>query len=97
MIFLFARWLKFCFQTNHPTASEQKNGREINFFGLLSEISPIDWFSAKPHLVGNTATLYATYSGDKKNFQKSYGNDIPKKKSGKNRTCVDGTGTYSPL
>jgi hypothetical protein len=70
--------VKFRFQTNRPTASEQKNGRENNFLGLLPGISPTYKFPAKPHLVGNTATIYPTYSGDKKNFQKSYENDIPR-------------------
>jgi hypothetical protein len=75
--------LKFHFQTNRPTASGQKNGREINFFGLLPEILPIRQFPVKPHLVGNNATIYPTYCGDKKNLQKSYTNDIPTEKSGK--------------
>jgi hypothetical protein len=33
--------------------------------------------------VGNSATLYPTYCGDKKNFQKSYTNDIPRLKTAK--------------
>jgi len=65
------------FQTNHPTASEQKNGRENRLFGLLPRILPSCQFPTKPHLVGNRPTLYPTYCGDKKNFQKSYKDDIP--------------------
>jgi hypothetical protein len=41
--------------------------------------------------VGNSATLYPTYCGDKKNFQKSYTNDIPRVKTGKTprRRCLN--------
>jgi hypothetical protein len=80
--------LKFRFQTNHPTASEQKNGRENQLSSLLCEVLPTCSLPAKPHLVGNGATLYPTYCGDKENFQKSYTNDIPRAKPGKSRISI---------
>jgi hypothetical protein len=64
--------LKFNFQTNHPTVSNQKNGRESQFFSPLFGFSPTAQFQAKPHLVGNRASLYPTYCGDKKKMGKSY-------------------------
>src|SRR5690348_5570475 len=79
----FSSWLKFRFHTNHPTASGQKNSRENQLFYPLPKTLPICQFSAKPHLVGNIPTLYPTYCGDKKNFQKSYTDDIPQVITGK--------------
>jgi hypothetical protein len=69
---------KFYFATNHPTALTQKTGRENQLHSPLSGFSPTAQFQAKPHLVGNSASLYPTYCGDKKNLKKSYWNDIPK-------------------
>jgi hypothetical protein len=69
---------KFYFATNHPTALTQKTGRENQLLSPLSKLSPTAQFQAKPHLVGNSGSLYPTYCGSKKNFQKSYNDDIPK-------------------
>src|SRR3974390_3389483 len=90
--------VEILFQTNHPTASEQKNGRENQLFGLLPEILPSCRFTAKPHLVGNRPTLYPTYCGDKKNFQKSYTNDIPHVKARKTpRLCCKNRNLFAAV
>jgi hypothetical protein len=71
--------VEIVFQTNHPTVSKQKISREkFHIYALLFRPSPTAQLSAKPHLVGNVASLYPTYCGDKKIFQKSYDSDIPK-------------------
>jgi len=43
MDFPFER-LKFLFQTNHPTVSKQKTGRENRIFSLLYGFSPTAYF-----------------------------------------------------
>jgi hypothetical protein len=91
-----SRRSKFYFATNHPTALTQKTGRENSLFRPFLRLSPTARFQAKPHLVGNRASLYPTYCGDKKNFQKSYGNDIPKQNTANLRAGVAQTTTYSP-
>ena len=70
-IFL-SRRSKFYFVTNHPTALTQKTGRENQLLSPLFGFSPTAQFQAKPHLVGNSGSLYPTYCGDKKNIEKSY-------------------------
>jgi hypothetical protein len=47
--------------------------------------------------VGNDENIRTTYCGDKKNFQKSYKNDIPKQHPGNPRACIAQTAIYSPL
>jgi hypothetical protein len=84
------------FATNHPTALTQKTGRENQLLSPLSKFSPTAQFQAKPHLVGNRASLYPTYCGDKKNLKKSYWNDIPKQNPVNLRAGIAPTTTYSP-
>jgi hypothetical protein len=71
--------VEIVFQTNHPTVLKQKISREkLHFNAPFLRSSPTAQLSAKPHLVGNDVSLYPTYCGDKKNFQKSYNREIPK-------------------
>jgi hypothetical protein len=87
MVFLF-KMVEITFSDKSPDrlSAEERSGKST--FGLPPGIPPSCRFSAKPHLVGNIPTLYPTYCGDKKNFQKSYTNDIPRVIAGKNpRLC----------
>jgi hypothetical protein len=78
-----SRRSKFYFATNHPTALTQKTGRENQLLNLLSGFSPTAQFQAKPHLVGNSASLYPTYCGDKKNLKKKLRERYSQTKHGK--------------
>jgi hypothetical protein len=51
---------------------------KINFSAHFSGLRQPPDSQQKPHLVGVKKTLYPTYCGCKKIFQKSYASDIPK-------------------
>jgi hypothetical protein len=66
--------VEILFSDKSPDRLNSKDWSGKSIFSPLSEFSPTAQYQAKPHLVGNEASLYPTYCGDKKKMEKSYRN-----------------------